>query len=98
MSEKTRIAQYWTKRSDSFLEQRRSELHSELAGRWLIELKKHLPGKKNLKILDVGCGTGFFTILLAKEGHEVTGIDLTPDMIAMQKSLRRKRTRSAGLQ
>ena len=84
---KTRIAQYWTKRSDSFLEQRRSELHSELAGRWLIELKKHLPGKKNLKILDVGCGTGFFTILLAKEGHEVTGIDLTPDMIAHAKEL-----------
>ena len=84
---KTRIAQYWTKRSDSFLEQRRSELHSELAGRWLIEFKKHLPGKKNLKILDVGCGTGFFTILLAKEGHEVTGIDLTPDMIAHAKEL-----------
>ena len=27
---KTRIAQYWTKRSDSFLEQRRAELHSAL--------------------------------------------------------------------
>ena len=84
---KTRIAQYWTRRSDSFLEQRRAELHSALAGRWMAELKKYLPEKKNLRILDVGCGTGFFTILLAKEGHQVTGIDLTPDMITHAKEL-----------
>ena len=84
---KTRIAQYWTRRSDSFLEQRRAELHSALAGRWMTELKKHLPEKKNLRILDVGCGTGFFTILLAKDGHQVTGIDLTPDMITHAKEL-----------
>ena len=29
----------------------------------------------------MGCGTGFFSILLAREGYEVTGIDLTPGMI-----------------
>lgn len=28
-----------------------------------------------------------FTILLAKEGHQVTGIDLTPDMITHAKEL-----------
>lgn len=37
--------------------------------------------EKGLKILDVGCGTGFFEILLAPMGHDVTGIDLTPEMI-----------------
>lgn len=84
---KERIASYWTKRSDSFLEQRRAELHSPLAGRWLREMQKLLPEKKGIKILDVGCGAGFFSVLLAKEGYEVTGIDLTPDMISHAKIL-----------
>ena len=84
---KEKIAAYWTKRSDSFLEQRRAELHSALADRWLEEIRKYLPEKTPLRILDVGCGTGFFTILLAKQGHQVTGTDLTPDMVANARIL-----------
>ena len=84
---KEKIAAYWTKRSDSFLEQRRAELHSALADRWLEEIRKYLPEKNPLRILDVGCGTGFFTILLAKQGHQVTGTDLTPDMVANARIL-----------
>lgn len=87
---KERITSYWTKRSDSFLEQRRAELHSKLADRWMTEIKKHLPEGKKLNILDVGCGAGFFSILLAKEGHQVTGVDLTPDMITHAKELARE--------
>ena len=78
---KERIVNYWEKRSDSFLVQKRQELHSAMAERWMREIHAQLPEGKNLKILDVGCGAGFFSILLAKEGYQVTGIDLTPDMI-----------------
>ena len=95
---KEKIAAYWTKRSDSFLEQRRAELHSPLADRWMEEIRKYLPENGRLKILDVGCGTGFFTILLAKQGHHVTGIDLTSDMIANSQILAKEEQVSCDFQ
>lgn len=78
---KEQIVHYWEKRSESFLEQRRSELANPIAKRWMKEIEKQIPAGRRLKILDVGCGAGFFSILPAKEGHEVFGIDLTPEMI-----------------
>ena len=78
---KEQIVHYWEKRSESFLEQRRSELANPIAKRWMKEIEKQIPAGRRLKILDVGCGAGFFSILLAKEGHEVFGIALTPEMI-----------------
>lgn len=42
---------------------------------------------KSLRILDIGCGSGFFEVLLGREGHEVTGIDLTEEMIVNSKRL-----------
>ena len=76
-----RVENYWTNRSSSFLEQRTREFHSPLKDRWITEFEKYLPQKTKLKILDIGCGTGFFTGILSQMGHEVIGIDLTKEMI-----------------
>jgi len=60
-------------------------------GRWigdteyrlLIELLRPVPGAN---ILDVGCGSGYFTRRLAREGYRATGIDLVPEMIAFARA------------
>ena len=84
---KNYIENYWSKRADSFAELRRQELHSEKYQLWQQELTSKLPTAKKLRILDVGCGAGFFSILLAHSGHQLTGIDLTPAMIAQAREL-----------
>lgn len=37
------------------------------------------------KILDIGCGTGYLFLEFLQRGFEVTGIDLSPDMIGVLK-------------
>ncbi len=78
---KHRVAHYWSHRAEAFEQQRLREYDSEKRERWLAEFRRYLPQGKILRVLDVGTGTGFFACLLAAEGHETTGIDLTPDMI-----------------
>lgn len=76
-----RIESYWSKRSDDFAKLKAEELKSEQRELWTAEILKNLPKKEHLRILDVGCGAGFFSIILASLGHEVIGIDLTESMI-----------------
>ena len=86
-----RVVRYWTIRSHDFGTIRKNELSNAMGRRWLTELEAALPPKNHLRILDVGTGTGFFAILMAHLGHQVTGIDLTPAMLeeasAMAKGL-----------
>ena len=78
---KHRVTHYWSHRAEGFETQRLREFESEKKDRWLSEFWKYLPQGKTLRILDIGTGTGFFSCILAEQGHKATGIDLTPDMI-----------------
>ena len=82
-----RIENYWDKRSKSFGEVRRKELGGENFFAWSEIISAHLPDKKNLKILDVGTGAGFFAVLLSKLGHQVTGVDMSEKMLAEAKKI-----------
>jgi len=41
---------------------------------------------KNKTVLDIGCGAGILTNALAKEGHTVYGIDLSPSSLEVAKN------------
>ena len=79
---KDHIKRYWTRRAPSFVQQRLREFESPKRALWLREIAHYLPKGKRLRILDVGTGTGFLACLLAAEGHTVTGIDLTREMVS----------------
>lgn len=51
---------------------------------WRQLLDGRLP-KDKCTILDVGCGTGTLALLLAENGHETTGTDFAPKMVAEAK-------------
>jgi 2-polyprenyl-6-hydroxyphenyl methylase/3-demethylubiquinone-9 3-methyltransferase len=49
---------------------------------WILKTLQDRVGS-HLKVLDVGCGAGFLTNALAKEGHKVVGIDLSPNSLTV---------------
>jgi ubiquinone/menaquinone biosynthesis C-methylase UbiE len=52
-------------------------------------IEKEITFNKNVKILDIACGTGRHSIELAKRGYDVTGVDLSDSMLnkAIEKSI-----------
>ncbi len=59
---------------------------------WVDYIKKVFTffGKRPRRILDVGCGTGTATLLLAKQGYEMTGMDLSDSMLKRLKKKAKK--------
>lgn len=47
---------------------------------WIINRLQSL-SSNSLKVLDVGCGGGFLSNELAKFGHNVTGVDISPESL-----------------
>lgn len=83
---KERISEYWTRRAPMFAEQRQQEYDSEKRRRWEAEFRRYLPEAQTLDALDIGTGSGFFAFLLAGQGHRVTGIDLSEEMIGQAEA------------
>lgn len=53
--------------------------------RWADYIEKHFKKNRNpvRAVLDLACGTGSLTCLLARRGYDMTGVDLSPDMLAV---------------
>lgn len=55
-------------------------------------IENEIAYNKDIRILDIGCGTGRHSIELAKRGYSVTGVDLSTSMLkrAREKAIEQK--------
>ena len=90
------IESYWSTRTEGYSEVNEKELRGMQKKAWLEVLEGGFCGKvsmekecdeenpdekDSLKILDIGTGPGFFSMILAEAGYHVTAVDYTPGML-----------------
>lgn len=77
------IRQYWNSRAEGYTLSNREELEDEhRIFLWEQQIRRALNGRICRHVLDVGCGPGFFSVLLARLEYEVTAVDYTENMLA----------------
>lgn len=77
------IRQYWNSRAEGYTLSNREELEDEhRIFLWEQQIRRALNGRICRHVLDVGCGPGFFSVLLARLRYEVTAVDYTENMLA----------------
>jgi 2-polyprenyl-3-methyl-5-hydroxy-6-metoxy-1,4-benzoquinol methylase len=73
---------YWDAEAASFDDQPDHGLRDPvIRAAWEMLLRKSLPPSGG-SVLDIGCGTGSLSVVMASLGYQVTGIDFSPEMIS----------------
>lgn len=79
-SQLEQIASYWDQRSSGYsLDNQEELIHDQ--EKWLDLLAPYIELKPGIKVLDLGCGPGFFSVLLVKQNCQVTAIDYSEKML-----------------
>ena len=80
------IQHYWNHRYSGYSKVNQKELEGIQRERWKKQFERLLPANKNLKVLDIGTGPGFFTIILEELGYtNIMGIDVSEKMLEVAK-------------
>lgn len=91
------VQQHWNGRAATFDEESQHGIHSdEQRDRWLTILREWT-GDDSLDVLDVGCGTGVVSLLLAELGHDVVGVDFALEMLKHARVKARRTDQSVEL-
>ncbi|MEU9578309.1 class I SAM-dependent methyltransferase [Streptomyces chilikensis] len=80
------ISAYWDAAAPDFDDEPDHGLKAaDTRAAWTDLLTAWLPPRP-ADVLDVGCGTGSLSELIARAGHRVTGVDLAPEMVAAARA------------
>ncbi|MGQ3414052.1 class I SAM-dependent methyltransferase [Natrinema sp. LN54] len=90
------VRQHWNDRAATFDDASQHGIHTdEQRERWLSVFREWT-GDDPLRVLDVGCGTGVVSLLLAELGHDVTGVDFAPEMLERARTKAERVDRSVA--
>ena len=83
---KRQVAAHWNRRAPDFDEGFGHSIATDAErAAWDRIIALVLGGRDNLDALDIGCGTGFLSLELARRGHRVTGVDFAPAMLDLAR-------------
>ncbi len=78
--------QFWGESARGYKDGVKKELENRRhSDKWIQKILDNAPMKEKLRILDIGTGPGFFTINLSRLGHDVTGIDVSREMVMVAR-------------
>ena len=81
-------AEYWNGRASTYSDVNKWELAGESRDSWKSVISacigSHYDGRTpaDISVLDVGCGPGFFAVILTELGYKITAVDLSEEMLA----------------
>ncbi|MFB7851336.1 trifunctional class I SAM-dependent methyltransferase/NUDIX hydrolase/VOC family protein [Streptomyces sp. NPDC056053] len=76
----------WDSAADSFDEEPDHGLLDPVVRHaWARRMESWLPGERS-EVLDLGCGTGSLSLLVAGQGHRVTALDRSPRMVEQARA------------
>lgn len=75
------VSGYWDRRAEGYSIDVQEQLAGEIGKNWLLAVEQLAPVSDYSRVLDIGCGPGFFEALLGSHGYKVTGIDCSEGML-----------------